>query len=58
MASRIAALRRKVALGDYELSGHAKTEMEQDGFTIRDVKAALYTGRIVATQRHGRGPRK
>jgi len=32
--------------------------MEQDGFTIRDVKAGIYSGRIVATQRHGEGRRK
>lgn len=58
MASRIADFRRKVALGNYELTGHAKDEMEQDGFTIQDIKAALYSGSIVTTQRHGRGPRK
>ena len=58
MASRIADLRRKVALGHYELTGHAKDEMEQDGFTIRDIKAAVYSGKIVATQRYGSGRRK
>jgi len=39
MASRIGILRRKVALGQYELTDHAKQGMEQDGFTIGDVKA-------------------
>ncbi len=58
MASRIADFRRKVALGHYELTGHAKDEMEQDGFTIQDIKAAVYSGRIVTTQRHGRDARK
>jgi len=58
VASRIGDLRRKVALGHYELTGHAKDEMEQDGFTIQDVKSAVYSGRIVGTQCHGRGPRK
>ncbi len=58
MASRIGNLRRKVALGHYELTGHAKDEMEQEGFTIVDVKAAVYSGIITSTQRHGPGPRK
>ena len=58
MASRMVDFRRKVALGHYELTGHAKDEMEQDGFTIRDIKTAVYSGRIVATQRQGRGRRK
>ena len=58
MPSRIGLFRRKVALGLYELTAHAKEEMEQDGFTIRDVKSAVYSGRIIGTQRHGRGRRK
>ncbi|QOJ17591.1 MAG: DUF4258 domain-containing protein [Phycisphaeraceae bacterium] len=58
MSSRINVFRRKVALGHYELTGHAKSEMEQDGFTIEDIKSAIYTGRIAAVQRHGRGRRK
>lgn len=58
MASRILDFRRKVALGFYELTGHAIDEMQQDGFTIRDIKAAIYSGRIVATQRHGHGRTK
>ncbi len=57
MASRISLYRRKIALGHYELTDHAKIEMEQDGFTIADVKAAIYNGRIVGVQRHG-GRRK
>ena len=51
MGSRVTVFRRKVALGEYELTGHAKDEMEQDGFTIVDVKSAIYNGRAVATQR-------
>ena len=58
MGSRIGDLRSKIALGEYELTGHAKEEMEQDGFTVRDVKSAIYSGRIVGTQRHGQGRRK
>ncbi|NOT00898.1 MAG: DUF4258 domain-containing protein [Phycisphaerales bacterium] len=58
MPSRMEDFRRKVALGQYELTGHAKDEMEQDGFTIRDVKAAIYSGKVVGTQRHGVGRRK
>jgi len=58
MPSRIGQLRRKVAVGEYELTAHAKTEMEDDGLGIEDVKSAIYGGRIVATQHHGRGVRK
>jgi hypothetical protein len=58
MASRIGVFRRKVALGHYELTGHAKDEMEQDQFTIQDIKAGIYSGRVVVTQQHGRGNRK
>ena len=58
MASRIATFRRKIALGQYELTGHAKDEMEQDGFTIHDVKTAVYGGKILMSQRHDPGPRK
>jgi uncharacterized DUF497 family protein len=58
VSSRIGQFRRKVALGQYELTGHAKEEMEQEGFSIQDVKSAVYAGRIVMTQRHGREPRK
>ena len=58
MASRIGDFRRKVALGQYELTGHAKDEMEQDGFTIADVKIAVLSGRIIMTQRHARQRRK
>lgn len=58
MASRINLYRRKVALGQYELTDHAKSEMEQDRFTIADIKTAIYSGRVVGMQRHGPGPRK
>lgn len=53
--SRIGELRSKVATGQFELTGHAKDEMEEDGFTIQDVKSAIYSGRIIARQRHGPG---
>ncbi len=46
MGSKINEFRRKIAFGQYELTGHAKEEMEQDGFTIADVKNAIYSGRI------------
>jgi hypothetical protein len=58
MASRIAVFRRKIALGEYELTSHAKNEMEQDGFTIQDVKHGIYSGRIIEMQRHGLMVRK
>jgi hypothetical protein len=58
MASRIQLFRQKVALGNHELTEHAKREMEQDRFTISDVKYAIYNGRIARTQRHGGGRRK
>ncbi len=58
MGSTIAALRRKLAFGHYELTAHAKEEMEADGFSVLDVKSAVYSGRIAATQRHARGLRK
>lgn len=44
MASRIANLRRRVNHGEYELTAHAKDEMEQDGFAIQDVKSAIRFG--------------
>ena len=56
--AQIGDLRRKIALGQYELTGHAKEEMEDDEFTIEDVKTAIYSGRIIARQRHGPGLRK
>ena len=40
------------------MTGHAKDEMEQKSFTISDVKAAVYDGKILMIQRHGPGPRK
>jgi hypothetical protein len=58
MAARIGNFRRKIALGLYELTGHAKEEMENDGFTIGDCKAAIYSGRVVTAQRHGYGKLK
>jgi hypothetical protein len=58
MPARIGDFRRKIALGLYELSGHAKEEMENDGFTIVDCKSAVYSGKVVATQRHGPGRTK
>lgn len=51
-------LRRKVATGQYELTHHAKQEIEQDRFTIQDVKSGIYSGRIVEVQRHGSERRK
>ncbi len=58
MASRLTQFKRKVALGHYELTAHAKVEMEQDGFAISDVKLAVYNGRILKRQRHRGSPVK
>ena len=58
MGSKTAALRRKVAFGQYELTAHAKEEMEADGFSVLDVKSAIYSGRIAVTQQRARGRRK
>ncbi len=55
MAPRIVTLRRKLAAGQYELTQHAKEEMEQDAFLLEDVKRAIYGGRIVRAQRDTRG---
>ena len=41
MASRIVVLRRKLSTGQYELTHHAKEEMEQDRFVLEDVKRAI-----------------
>lgn len=57
MASRMAVLRQKVATGRYELTHHAKDEMEQDGLVLDDIKRAIYGGSIVRTQRDTRGRR-
>ena len=57
MAAQIGNFRRKIALGQYQLTGHAKEEMENDGFTIGDCKNAIYSGKIVGTQLHS-GRRK
>jgi hypothetical protein len=58
MAAIIGNFRRKIALGLYELTSHAKEELENDGFTIGDCKSAVYSGKVVATQRHGPGRTK
>ena len=49
--AKIDDLRRKVALGLYELTSHAKLEMQADDFSIKDVKQGIYSGRIVERQR-------
>ena len=58
MASRMMQFRSKVTLGHYELTAHAKDEMEQDGFAISDVKLAVYNGRILKRQRRRGAPVK
>lgn len=58
MGSRIGQFRRKIALGQYELTSHAKEELEQDDFTIEDVKSAIYSGIITGRQRHEQGVTK
>jgi len=56
MSSKMNQFRRKVALGQYELTGHALEEMLQDGFCVGDLKQAIYSGRIFSStiQRHRR----
>lgn len=49
--AKIADLRRKIALGLYELTSHAKIEMQADDFSLKDVKQGIYSGRIVERQR-------
>ncbi len=49
--AKIGDLRRKVALGLYELTSHATLEMQADDFSIKDVKQGIYSGRIVERQR-------
>ncbi|MGH7450289.1 MAG: DUF4258 domain-containing protein [bacterium] len=49
--AKIGDLRRKVALGLYELTSHAKLEMQADDFSIKDIKQGIYSGRIVERQR-------
>lgn len=49
--AKIDDLRRKIALGLYELTSHAKLEMQADDFSIQDVKQGIYSGRIVERQR-------
>ena len=49
--AKISDLSRKVALGLYELSSHAKIEMQADGFSVDDVKQGIYSGRIIERQR-------
>jgi hypothetical protein len=46
--TQIDELRRNVALGLYELTSHAKLEMQADQFTMADVKQGIYSGRIIA----------
>ena len=58
MDSAIAGIRRKIALGQYELTAHAKEELEQDDFVLADSKAGIYSGKFIARQRHGRTRRK
>ncbi|MDZ7359834.1 MAG: DUF4258 domain-containing protein [candidate division KSB1 bacterium] len=49
--AKISDLRRKIALELYELTSHAKLEMQDDGFSIEDVKQGIYSGHIVERQR-------
>ncbi|MFH1108524.1 MAG: hypothetical protein V1790_04900 [Planctomycetota bacterium] len=46
MGSKIGEFRRKVAFGAYELTGHAKDEMEEDGRRLRLVCRLLESGRL------------
>ena len=55
MGSHVIVLRRKLASGNYELTQHAKDEMEQDGFVLDDVKQGIYSGQVVRVQRDEKG---
>ncbi len=49
--AKIDDLRRKIALGLYELTSHAKLEMQADNFSIKDIRQGIYSGRVVERQR-------
>jgi hypothetical protein len=44
-------IRELVKRGDYVLSVHAENELAKDGFTERDLEAAILNGRVVKRER-------
>jgi hypothetical protein len=44
-------IRALVGQGDYVLSVHAENELAKDGFTERDLEAAILTGSVVKRER-------
>lgn len=51
MTLRLNVLKQKISLGQYELSSHAKMELEDEGWSVLDVKRGIYSGKIIRKQR-------
>lgn len=49
--SSIERIRRKVRLGQYDMSGHAMEEMAEDGLDILDVENVISKGNLVRTEK-------
>lgn len=48
--SRIARIREKIRLYQYDMTAHAMEEMAEDKLSIIDVEQAILNGRIVETE--------
>jgi hypothetical protein len=44
-------IRRKVRIGQYDMSGHAMEEMAEDGLDILDVENVILKGALVRTEK-------
>jgi hypothetical protein len=49
--SRIARIREKVRLRQYDMSAHAMEEMAEDGLDIVDVEQTILNGAVTRTER-------
>jgi len=49
--SRIARIREKIRLREYDMSAHAMEEMAEDALDIVDVEQAILNGRIVRREK-------